>query len=49
MDNQPSFPERIAALKAATETVMQEAERMEEAARKFESRRAQGTKKASRR
>jgi hypothetical protein len=39
MDNQPNFAERIAALKAAAETVMLEAERMESAARKFSKRR----------
>jgi hypothetical protein len=39
MDNQPSFAERIAALKAAAETVMLEAQRMEAAARKFSKRR----------
>ena len=39
MDNNPSFPERINALKAAAETVMAEAQRMEAAARKFEKRR----------
>jgi hypothetical protein len=39
MDNEPSFPERISALKAAAETVMEEAERMEAVARKFEKRR----------
>ena len=45
MDNTPSFAERIAALKAAAETVMIEAQRMEAAAHKFEKRRQQ---KASR-
>jgi hypothetical protein len=45
MDTKPSFTERIAALKAAAETVMLEAQRMEGAARKFVSRRQQ---KASR-
>ncbi len=45
MDNTPSFAERIKALKAAAETVMLEAERMEAAARKFDNRR---DKKASR-
>jgi len=39
MDNNPSFPERIRALKAAAETVMEEALRMEAAARKFSERR----------
>jgi hypothetical protein len=39
MDNNPSFPERIRALKAAAETVMEEAQRMEAAARKFGERR----------
>jgi hypothetical protein len=39
MDNQPSFAERIAALKAAAETVMLEAQRMKAAARKFSKRR----------
>ena len=39
MDNEPSFPERISALKAAAETVMEEAARMEAVARKFEKRR----------
>jgi len=38
-DNQPTFAERIAALKAAAETVMIEAQRMEAAARKFNGRR----------
>jgi len=38
-DNQPTFAERIAALKAAAETVMTEAQRMEAAARKFNGRR----------
>jgi hypothetical protein len=45
MDNTPSFAERIAALKAAAEAVMLEAQRMEAAARKFDKRREQ---KASR-
>jgi hypothetical protein len=45
MENNPSFTERIAALKAAAETVMAEAQRMEGAARKFSARRQQ---KASR-
>jgi hypothetical protein len=45
MDTKPSFPERIAALKAAAETVMAEAQRMDAAARKFGARRQQ---KASR-
>jgi hypothetical protein len=44
-NNTPSFAERIAALKAAAETVMLEAQRMEAAARKFDKRRQQ---KASR-
>jgi hypothetical protein len=44
-NNTPSFAERIAALKAAAETVMLEAQRMEAAARKFDTRRQQ---KASR-
>jgi hypothetical protein len=39
MEDKPSFPERIRALKAAAETVMEEAQRMEAAARKFETRR----------
>jgi hypothetical protein len=39
MDTQPTFAERIAALKSAAETVMHEAQRMEAAARKFEKRR----------
>jgi hypothetical protein len=38
-NNQPSFAERIRALKAAAETVMAEAQRMEAAARKFSTRR----------
>ena len=38
MDNNPSFAERIEALKAAAETVMAEAQRMEAAARKFADR-----------
>jgi hypothetical protein len=44
-NNTPSFAERIAALKAAAEAVMLEAQRMEAAAHKFEKRRQQ---KASR-
>ena len=40
METKPSFAERIAALKAAAETVMLEAQRMEAAARKFDERRA---------
>jgi hypothetical protein len=44
-NNTPSFAERIAALKAAAEAVMLEAQRMEAAARKFDKRRQQ---KASR-
>ncbi len=49
MDNQPTFAERITALKAAAETVMAEAQRMEAAARKFENRRTtRGAQKASR-
>ena len=44
-NNTPSFAERIAALKAAAEAVMLEAQRMEAAARKFDKRREQ---KASR-
>ena len=44
-NNTPSFAQRIAALKAAAETVMLEAQRMEAAARKFDKRRQQ---KASR-
>ena len=39
MDKTPSYPERIAALKAAAETVMEEAGRMDAVARKFEKRR----------
>jgi hypothetical protein len=39
METKPSFAERIAALKAAAETVMLEAQRMEAAARKFDERR----------
>ena len=39
MEDKPSFPERIRALKAAAETVMLEAQRMEAAARKFGERR----------
>jgi hypothetical protein len=39
MDNTPNFAERIAALKAAAEAVMLEAQRMEAAARKFDKRR----------
>jgi len=39
MEDKPNFPERIRALKAAAETVMEEAQRMEAAARKFEKRR----------
>jgi hypothetical protein len=38
-DKTPSFAERIKALKAAAETVMAEAQRMEAAARKFAARR----------
>ena len=38
-NNTPSFAERIAALKAAAETVMEEAERMQAVARKFSERR----------
>jgi len=44
-NNSPNFAQRIAALKAAAETVMLEAQRMEAAARKFDKRRQQ---KASR-
>ena len=44
-NNTPSFAERIAALKAAAETVMLEAQRMEAASHKFDKRRQQ---KASR-
>jgi hypothetical protein len=44
-NNTPSFAQRIAALKAAAEAVMLEAQRMEAAARKFDKRRQQ---KASR-
>jgi hypothetical protein len=44
-NNTPSFAERIAALKAAAETAMLEAQRMDAAARKFDKRRQQ---KASR-
>jgi hypothetical protein len=39
METKPNFAERIAALKAAAETVMLEAQRMEAAARKFGERR----------
>jgi hypothetical protein len=45
MDTKSSFTERTAALKAAAETVMREAQHMEAAASKFEARRKQ---KASR-
>ena len=45
MDTNPNFAERIAALKAAAETVMIEAQRMEKVARKFDERKQQ---KASR-
>jgi len=41
MDNRPSFAQRIAALKAAAETVMAEAQHMEALARKFAPRRKQ--------
>jgi hypothetical protein len=38
MDTKPSFAERVAALKAAAETVMLEAQRMEAAGRRFAER-----------
>ena len=38
MDTKPSFAERIAALKAAAETVMLEAQRMEAAEKRFSER-----------
>jgi hypothetical protein len=40
MDNKPSFAERIKALKAAAETVMLEAQRMEAAEQRFAERRS---------
>jgi hypothetical protein len=46
-DNQPTFAERIRALKAAAETVMLEAQRMEAAARKFSERKQQKTSRAT--
>jgi hypothetical protein len=47
-NNQPTFAERIAALKTAAETVMLEAQRME-AARKFNGQRQPNkTERASR-
>jgi hypothetical protein len=49
MDNTPSFAERIRALKAAAETVMQEALRMESAQSRFAARKAsRQTQRASR-
>jgi hypothetical protein len=51
MDNQPSFAERIRALKSAAETVMAEAQRMEAAAKRFADRRpaaGRAAQKASR-
>jgi hypothetical protein len=49
-NNQPSFAERIAALKDAAETVMAEAQRMEAAAQRFAARQGKPpAKKASRR
>ena len=50
MDNQPSFAERIAALKVAGETVMAEVQRMDAAAERFAARRTKPVvKKESRR
>jgi hypothetical protein len=53
MDTKPSFTERISALKAAAETVMLEAQRMEAAEHRFAERRStressRKTKRASR-
>ena len=49
MDNKPSFAVRIAALKAAAETVMLEAQRMEAAQSRFAERKAsRQTQRASR-
>ena len=49
MDNKPSFAVRIAALKAAAETVMLEAQRMEAAQSRFAERKAsRQTERASR-
>jgi hypothetical protein len=48
-NNHPTFAERIAALKAAAETVMLEAQRMEAAVRKFsEQRQPNKTERVSR-
>ena len=49
MDTKPSFTERIKALKAAAETVMLEAQRMEAAEQRFAERRSsRKTTRASR-
>ena len=49
MDNKPTFADRIAALKAAAETVMLEAQRMEAAQNRFAERKAsRQTQRASR-
>ena len=49
MDNKPSFAVRISALKAAAETVMLEAQRMEAAQSRFTERKAsRQTQRASR-
>ena len=45
MDTNPTFAERITALKAAAETVMLEAQRMDAAAHKFAKRRQQKASK----
>ena len=45
MDTNPTFSERITALKAAAETVMAEAQRMEAAAHKFAARRKEKASK----
>jgi hypothetical protein len=48
MDTKPTFLERIQALKAAAETVMLEAQRMEAAEQRFAERRSSRREKASR-
>ena len=48
MDTKQTFAERVTALKAAAETVMLEAQRMEASAKRFAERRSPRTTKASR-
>jgi hypothetical protein len=48
MDTKPSFAERIKALKAAAETVMLQAQRMEAAEHRFAERRNSRRERASR-